>query len=57
VKTLSAPLNAANTAQNPSAIQPAQTNWQYQGTHNTVNYTFPSNSVTTIVFRGDGKRR
>lgn len=52
VKVLSASLNAANTAQNPSAVKPIQTNWQYQSTNNTVNYTFAPNSVTTIVFQG-----
>ena len=52
VKVLAAPLDAANTAQNPSVVRPVETNWQYPSVGNTVNYTFAPNSVTTIVFQG-----
>jgi len=52
VKVLSASLEAANTAQNPLAVEPVQTDWQYQSSNNTVNYTFAPNSVTTMVFQG-----
>ncbi|HEY2083383.1 MAG TPA: alpha-L-arabinofuranosidase C-terminal domain-containing protein, partial [Verrucomicrobiae bacterium] len=52
VNVLSASLDAANTAQNPTSVKPIQTNWQYQNTNHTVNYTFAPESVTTIVFQG-----
>ena len=52
VNVLSASLDAANTAQDPMSIKPIQTNWRYQNTNHTVNYTFAPESVTTIVFQG-----
>jgi hypothetical protein len=52
VQVLSASLDAANTAQNPTAVEPVQANWQYQSTNNSVNYIFAADSVTTIVFQG-----
>jgi hypothetical protein len=52
VITLSASLDAANTAQNPLAVKPVQTNWNYQITNNMVSYTFAPDSVTTILFQG-----
>jgi hypothetical protein len=56
VKVLSASLNAADTAENPTMVSTVQTNWQYHRTNNTVNYTFAPNSVTTIVFEGQVAR-
>ena len=52
VGVLSAPLTAVNTAQTPVTVDLVTTNWPHDFSNNVVSYTFASNSVTTMSFRG-----
>jgi hypothetical protein len=52
VQVLAAPQSATNTAQAPFEFTPANINWPHNFNGSNVNYTFASNSVTTITFQG-----
>jgi hypothetical protein len=52
VEVLAAPQTATNNAQNPYEFTVANINWQHNFNGSNANYTFASNSVTTITFQG-----
>jgi hypothetical protein len=52
VQVLAALQSAVNTAQAPFGVTPVNTSWQHNFNGNSANYTFASNSITTITFQG-----
>jgi hypothetical protein len=52
VQVLASPQSSVNTAQVPFGFVPANINWQHNFNGSNANYTFASNSVTTITFQG-----
>jgi len=52
VQVLASLQSSVNTAQAPSGFVPANIGWQHNFNGSNANYTFASNSVTTITFQG-----
>lgn len=52
VQVLASPQSSVNTAQTPFEFVPANIVWQHNFNGSNANYTFASNSVTTITFQG-----
>ena len=52
VQVLASLQSSVNTAQAPFGFVPANISWQHNFNGNSANYTFASNSVTTITFQG-----
>jgi hypothetical protein len=51
VEELSGPLDAVNTAENPSRIMPRQTEWRHQFASGNVRYSFSPHSFTILRFQ------
>lgn len=52
VQVLASSQSSVNTAQAPFGFVPAKISWQHNFNGGNANYTFASNSVTTITFQG-----
>jgi hypothetical protein len=52
VEVLASLQSSVNTAQTPFGCVPANLSWQHNFNGSNANYTFASNSVTTITFQG-----
>jgi hypothetical protein len=52
VQVLASLQSSVNTAQGPFGFAPANINWQHNFNGSNANYTFASNSITTITFQG-----
>lgn len=50
VEELTGPLDAANTADNPTRLEPKQSRWRHAAKDGGARYTFPPHSFTTLRF-------
>ena len=48
VTELSGAMEAVNTAENPRAIVPRQSNWKHEIKEGKTSYTFPPHSITVL---------